>query len=109
MLRVRLVTAAQIIFHLGQVLFYLNRVSFFSIVQISSIFSKHVRSAFTAMSGLLIIPLIQDKDHFEEVYKSFQVIASDVERFLAAYLHAIFIRKMKTQEALSLITKYVVV
>ena len=50
---------------------------------------------------------LQDKDRFEDYYTNFAQIVSDLETFLAAYLHAIFIGKTKTQQALDTITRFV--
>ena len=47
----------------------------------------------------------RDKGRFEAHYTAFQDIVQDLEGFLAAYLHAIFVRKMKTQHGLEAITK----
>ena len=50
---------------------------------------------------------MQDKDRFDTHYKTFQGIVQDLEKFLCAYLHVIFMRKMKTQQGLDVITKSV--
>ena len=50
---------------------------------------------------------LQDKDRFDSHYSSFQCIVQDLEKFLGAYLHVIFMRKMKTQQGLDVITKSV--
>ena len=49
---------------------------------------------------------LQDKEGFANVYRSVLLIVNEVEQFLAAYLHAIFSKKMKTHEALDLLTRY---
>ena len=51
--------------------------------------------------------LFQEKDKFDEVYTKFQSIVQQLETFLCAYLHAIFGRKMKTQEGLQFMNKLV--
>ena len=51
--------------------------------------------------------LFQEKDKFDEVYTKFQSVVQQLETFLCAYLHAIFARKMKTQEGLQLMNKFV--
>ncbi|XP_070190368.1 uncharacterized protein [Littorina saxatilis] len=48
----------------------------------------------------------KDKARFEHHYTAFRDIVQELEAFLAAYLHAIFVRKMKTQHGLDAITKY---
>ena len=49
----------------------------------------------------------QEKEKFEEIYNSFQSTVGDMERFLGAYLHAIFARKMKTSEGLAIMNRYI--
>ena len=48
---------------------------------------------------------MQDKAKFEHHFTAFQDVVQELEAFLAAYLHAIFVRKMKTQHGLDAITK----
>ena len=48
---------------------------------------------------------VQDKARFEQHYTAFQDVVQELEAFLAAYLHSIFVRKMKTQHGLETITK----
>ncbi|XP_076466964.1 uncharacterized protein LOC143298129 [Babylonia areolata] len=48
----------------------------------------------------------KDKARFEHHYTAFQDVVQELEAFLAAYLHAIFVRKMKTQHGLDVITKF---
>ncbi|XP_013393403.1 dynein gamma chain, flagellar outer arm-like [Lingula anatina] len=47
-----------------------------------------------------------DKDKFEETYTGFLLTVQDLEKFLGAYLNAVFMRKMKTQEGLQVITRF---
>ena len=49
--------------------------------------------------------VMQDQERFDEEYGCFLRVVQDLERFVAAYLNAIFTRKMKTNEALELIAK----
>ena len=49
----------------------------------------------------------KDKERFDEFYNGFLSTVHDLEQFLGAYLNAIFARKMKTQEALQMMTKWV--
>ena len=51
--------------------------------------------------------LEQDKDKFDDIYTSFLTTVQEMEKFVQAYLHAVFMRKMKTHEGLDLITRYV--
>ncbi|CAH1799095.1 unnamed protein product [Owenia fusiformis] len=48
----------------------------------------------------------KDRERYEETYTNFLMLVQDLEKFLASYLHAIFTRKMKTSEALELITRF---
>ena len=58
-------------------------------------------------TGVVIVCCDQDQERFDEIYSSFLKTVQELERILAAYLNAIFARKMKTNEALDLISKYV--
>lgn len=49
--------------------------------------------------------MFQDQDRFEDIYTNFLKTVQDMEKFLSAYLNAIFVRKMKTNEALDMIAK----
>ena len=47
----------------------------------------------------------QDKERFDMIYNTFQSIVQELEKFVGAYLRAIFSKKMKTHEGLDLLTK----
>ena len=40
------------------------------------------------------------------MYTEFLMTSQELEKFLSAYLNAIFTRRMKTREALELMTRY---
>ncbi|XP_052708586.1 uncharacterized protein LOC128183562 isoform X10 [Crassostrea angulata] len=87
---------------------------------ISAIISQHLQQMTQAMSDNVTTKTMLDveskkryhgmpgldKDRFEDYYTNFAQIVSDLETFLAAYLHAIFIGKTKTQHALDIITRF---
>ncbi|WAR07684.1 DYHG-like protein [Mya arenaria] len=71
---------------------------------------KHVTNMTMAMSDSVTTKTMldvesKDKDRFDDHYSGFQKISSEMERFLASYLHVIFCRKMKTQQGLDIITR----
>ncbi|XP_052807484.1 dynein axonemal heavy chain 5-like isoform X7 [Mya arenaria] len=77
---------------------------------ISTIIAEHVTNMTMAMSDSVTTKTMldvesKDKDRFDDHYSGFQKISSEMERFLASYLHVIFCRKMKTQQGLDIITR----
>ncbi|CAG5121565.1 unnamed protein product, partial [Candidula unifasciata] len=48
----------------------------------------------------------KEKDIFGSGYHKFQDIVKDLEKFLRAYLNAIFLHKMTTQQGLDILTKF---
>ncbi len=48
----------------------------------------------------------QNKGQFEEIYTQFQETAREVDAFLCACINALFVRRMKTQEALMLLSRW---
>ncbi|XP_067674368.1 uncharacterized protein [Haliotis asinina] len=78
---------------------------------IASIVEENLEKMRTAMSENVTTKTMldvesKDKDKFEDHYSKFQDIVKDLESFLAAYLHAVFLRKMKTQQGLDVITRF---
>ena len=49
--------------------------------------------------------MLQDRELFADMYKDFTTSVREMEDFITAYIRIVFMRKMKIQEALDLITK----
>ncbi|KAL5009692.1 hypothetical protein ScPMuIL_011997 [Solemya velum] len=78
---------------------------------ISGIIADHLQRMTKSMSESVTTKTMldvesKDKDRFLEHYDKFQAISLELEKFLTAYLHAIFMRKMKTQQGLDIITRF---
>jgi hypothetical protein len=48
---------------------------------------------------------LQDKELFAEIYQDFTTSVREMEDFITAYIRIVFMRRMKIQEALDLITR----
>ena len=59
-----------------------------------------------AFNSDIFYNFLQDKERFEDMYTEFLMTSQELEKFLSAYLNAIFTRRMKTREALELMTRY---
>ncbi|XP_025098007.1 LOW QUALITY PROTEIN: dynein gamma chain, flagellar outer arm-like [Pomacea canaliculata] len=78
---------------------------------VSAIVESHLKDMEGCMRGNVSTKTMldvesKDKNRFDEHYSAFQGKAQELEAFLAAYLHAVFVRRMKTQIALDIITKF---
>ncbi|KAK6187606.1 hypothetical protein SNE40_005595 [Patella caerulea] len=78
---------------------------------VSYIIEEHVNNMTKAMSENVTTKTMldvesKDKDNFDTYYNNFLTIIQDLEKFLGAYMHAIFVSKMKTQQGLEIITKF---
>lgn len=78
---------------------------------LTTIVEEHVQHMNTCMRSNVTTKTMldvesKDRDRFEHHYTAFQEVVRELEAFLAAYLHAIFVRKMKTQHGLDAITKF---
>ncbi|ESO89151.1 hypothetical protein LOTGIDRAFT_229063 [Lottia gigantea] len=78
---------------------------------ISSIIEEQVSNMTKSMSENVTTKTLldvesKDKEKFDHHYNSYINIVQELEKFLAAYMHAIFVRKMKTQQGLEIITKF---
>ncbi|CAL1527205.1 unnamed protein product [Lymnaea stagnalis] len=78
---------------------------------VSSIVELHVRKMNDALRDYITTKTMldvesKDKDRFDSHFHTFQHVVQSIEKFIAAYLHVIFLRKMKTQQGLDVITKF---
>ncbi|XP_041355189.1 dynein gamma chain, flagellar outer arm-like isoform X3 [Gigantopelta aegis] len=78
---------------------------------ISTIIEMHVNKMVGSMAENITTKTMldvesKDNDKFDEHYKKFILVVQDLETFLSAYLHVIFLRKMKTQQGLDIITRF---
>ena len=58
-------------------------------------------------TSLSLFYVLQDRDRFDIYYNNFAEIVQEQEKFLSAYLQVIFLRKMKTQQGLDIITRLI--
>ncbi|XP_071954985.1 uncharacterized protein [Antedon mediterranea] len=78
---------------------------------ISSIVRDHVTSMKSLLSTNITTEIMLDvegkeKDRYSEVYLEFQATVQQIEAYMCAYLHAVFLRKMKTHQSLDILTRF---
>ncbi|XP_077977225.1 dynein axonemal heavy chain 8-like isoform X3 [Glandiceps talaboti] len=78
---------------------------------ISSIVKDHLSTMKKLMSGNVTTSILLDvegkeKDKFEEAYVEFLTTIQQIEMYMVAYLQAVFMRDMKTDEALKILTSF---
>ncbi|MGH0161968.1 UNVERIFIED_CONTAM: hypothetical protein FKN15_041793 [Acipenser sinensis] len=81
---------------------------------LSSIISDYLNNMINTMASAVRTEVLlgvekRDLDKFEDVYSEFLVMNQQLERYLSIYIQALFLRKMHTQEALSILKRFSVV
>lgn len=77
---------------------------------LSSIVTDHIQTIKKLLSENVTTVILLDvesgdKDKFGFVYQEFLTTVQQLEMYLCAYIQAIFLRKMKTNEALNALTR----
>ena len=77
---------------------------------ISSIVKDHISTMKKLLSSHINTSVMLDvegkeKEKFGETYEEFLNTVQQIEMYLCAYLQAVFLRRMKTHEALDVITR----
>ncbi|XP_064411344.1 dynein axonemal heavy chain 5-like [Latimeria chalumnae] len=78
---------------------------------LSSVVLENLKQMIDTMSLTIDIALLLDmerREHspFEEVYYDFLVMNQQLEMYLSVYIQALFLRRMQTQEALSILKRF---
>ncbi|XP_071818739.1 dynein axonemal heavy chain 5-like isoform X4 [Apostichopus japonicus] len=78
---------------------------------LTSIITDHIHTIRKLLSENVTTAIMldvesSDKDKFDFVYQEFLTTVQQLEMYLCAYIHAIFLRKMKTHEALNVLTRF---
>ncbi|XP_033113255.1 dynein heavy chain 5, axonemal-like isoform X2 [Anneissia japonica] len=78
---------------------------------ISSIVRDHVISMKALLSSNITTEIMLDvegkeKEKYGEVHMEFQGTVQQIEAYMCAYLHAVFLRKMKTHQSLDILTRF---
>ncbi|XP_033874385.3 dynein axonemal heavy chain 8-like [Acipenser ruthenus] len=81
---------------------------------LSSIISDYLNNMINTMASAVRTEVLlgvekRDLDTFEDVYSEFLVMNQQLERYLSIYIQALFLRRMHTQEALSILKRFSVV